>query len=646
MICKKISIALFVFVLSFACAWAITPAQLEMLTGASTDNIPASEYAKVYPDAFSHLIEQTEKTTGDVRYGHQVMLQQICLHAARPGAEQQRLAMSKALAATLKSKTMTPEVRYWVLLQIERTGKAEVLDVLTESLGSSDKIEQGCARAALEKNADPRSTDILLKALTDTQDEAFAAGVISSLGNRQDSKGFKAISGQLDHKNATVAAAAVNAMVKINATEASAMLKQKLSPTHPAGEAIAKGLNEIATMSSSPQANAIYEQLYAWSGKAESASNAYSIRKAALIGMAGNGAAGVDKIIMANFQADDPSLQSMAIAAAAVTKDSQTPKAMAENSDQLDEGLQGQLIVMLAGRNEPSAVTPIEHAVKTGGTDLLRTAIETLSQMETRTSAAMLLEMTRHEDSKIARYARQKVMTAGNDHIDALLQTAAQKGDDKQRAEAIVLLGERKTPNMTEKLFKYAESGNKEIYAAAFEAIGLSASADKIPDICNLVKTSTEDGFKASALSAINQVLRNSSDQKAAYAVILKEIKAADGELKVDFLTTLKMSRDADAMDYCLGLLSDAEGKSFDSPIPQTALKMLSSWADPMAAERLLERAKTSQHKTAYAQAALDLAKNMLRYSKAQAKQIAKDVKTLNASETINQNADKIVEMR
>ena len=99
-------------------------------------------------------------------------------------------------------------------------------------------------------------------------------------------------------------------------------------------------------------------------------------------------------------------------------------------------------------------------------------------------------------------------------------------------------------------------------------------------------------------------------------------------------------------MEYCLAVLSDGEGEPFQMPIPQTALKMLTTWSDPMPAKHLLERAKTSQHKLAYAQATVDLARNMLRINKGQAKKIAKDVKALNMSETINKSADKIINNR
>ncbi|MCD6175409.1 MAG: HEAT repeat domain-containing protein, partial [Planctomycetes bacterium] len=630
MMFKKILIALFIFTLNLVPLWAVTPAQLQQLAGKSTDGIQVSQYAEVYQDALTHLTLQMDQTTGNTRYTHQVMLQDICLHASRPGAEKQRLAMSKALANTLQSKTMTPEIRYWVLLQIERTGKAEVLPVLIESLGSADKTEQGCARAALEKNPAPQATEILLEALATTQDEMFAAGLISSLGNKQDPKVLEVIGQQLDHANRTIATAAVTAIVKINTPDAVAMLKQKLSPTHPASGAIAKGLLDIAAISAGPEAIAIYNELYVWSGKVQPAATAYGVRKAALIGLAENNVAGVDKIIIADFKTEDPAIQSMAIAAAAAAKSSAPAKTMADNSEQLSSDLLNQLIAMLAVRNESSVMTPIRRAIKSNDPFLLQTVIDTLAQLKTQESAEMLLEMTRNNEAKIAKYAQRMLVVSHNGFIDELLLATSGSGDDEQRAAAIVLLGERKTPNITEQLFEYAQSENEIVYTSALKAIGLSASADTIPVLCDRVKTSTVDSFKTVALSAINQILRSSQDEKAAYAIILKEIKAADEDQKVALITTLKMCGDVDAMEYCLGLLSDAEGESFQLPIPQTALKVLSSWSDPMLAKHLLDRAKTSQHKLAYAQAAVDLAKNMLRYSKEQAKKIAEDVEALN----------------
>jgi HEAT repeat protein len=642
----KTSIAICVFVLGLTPLWAVTPDQLRQLAGKSTDGIQPDQYAQVYGEAFASLVEQMDPMTGEARYAHQMILQEMCLYAARPGAEPQRLAMAKALANTLESKTTTPEIRYWLLLQMQRTGKAEVLDVLTQSLGSADKIEQGYARAAIEKNPAPQATEILLKALAATQDDVFAAGVISSLGSRQDPKAVEAVGRHLDHTNPVIASAAVTALVKINTPEAVAILKQKLSPTHPAASAIAKGLVEIAAVSPAAQANAIDSDLYAWSGKVQPASNAYSIRKAALMGLAKNDAAGVDKMILADFNAEDPAVRSMAIAAAGAAKRSGPANAMADHSEHLDTALQNQLIVMLAARQEPSVIAPVKHAVKSNDPELLLTAADALSQMKTQEAAAMLLELARRDDIQVNKHARQKVIESGNDSMDELLLAAAAAGADKERAGAIVLLGERKTPTAAAPLFGYAQSDNKVIYESAFKAIGLSASADKIPVLCGMAEKTTVKDVKTSALSAINMILRNSQDPKAAYAVILKEIKAAEPDWKIDLLTTLKMSRDADAMDYCLGLLSEAEGPSFESPLPQTALKMLSSWSDPMPAKHLIERAKTSQHKSAYAEAALDLALNMLRYDKGQAKKIATDIKALNMSETFNESADKIINIR
>ena len=647
MMFKKISIALFIFTLNLASLWAVTPAQLQQLAGKSPDTIQASQYAAVYQYALTHLTEQMDQTTGKTRYSHQITLQDICLHASRPGAEEQRLAMSKTLVNTLQSKTMTPEIRYWVLLQIERVGKAEVLPVLIESLGSADKIEREYARAALGKNPAPQATEILLETLKTTKDETFSASLISSLGNKQDPKALEALDQNLDHANHTIAAAAVTAIVKIDTPDAVAMLKQKLSSTHPASCAIAKGLLDIAAISAGPEANAIYNELYVWSGKVQPAATAYGVRKAALIGLAENNVAGVDKIIIADFKTEDPAIQSMAIAAAAVAKSSAPAKTMADNSEPLSSDLLNQLIAMLAVRNESSVMTPVKHAIKNDNPNLLRTAIDVLAQLKTQGAAEMLLEMTRNNEAKIAKYAQRMLVVSHNDFIDKLLLATSGSGDDEQRAAAIILLGERKTSNITEQLLEYAQSEDEIIYTSALKAIGLSASANAIPVLCGMLKASTVKSFKTSTLSAINQILRNSKNDKAAYAIIIEEIKAADDEdQKVALITTLKMCGDVDAMEYCLGLLSDAEGESFESPIPQTALKMLSSWSDPMPAKHLLGRSKTSQHKLAYAQAAVDLAKNMLRYSQRQAKEIAEDVKALNMSETINKNADKIINIR
>jgi hypothetical protein len=643
---KKTSIAIFVLTLGLASVWATTPDQLDQLAGKSTDKIRVSQYGQVYQEALTQLTSQMDQTTGNTRYAHQVMLQQICLHASRPGAESQRLAMSKALADTLQSKTMTPEIRYWVLLQIERTGKSEVLETLTKSLGSADKIEQGCACAALEKNPASKANDILLNALATTKDETFAAGLISSLGNRKDHKSLNAISKQLDNSNPTVGMAAVTAMVKINTPSVVSMLKQKLSQSHPASMEIAKGLVEIAAVSTVSKANAIYEELYKWSGKVKPASSAYSIGKAALIGLAANDSSGIDRKIIAAFKDNDPSVKSMAIAAAAVAKSSGPAKTMSDNSNQLDNVLLNQLISMLAMRNETLAMKPAKQAIESNDPLLLKVVINALSQQKGQEFAALLLEIANNNDAKISKYAQQKIITSGNDHLDKLLIKAASSGKDEQRATAIALLGERNTANISRQMFEYAQSGNEVVSKAALKAIGSSASVEKVPVLCGMLKTSKADSFKKLVLSAIKEILANAQDKRIAAAIIIKEIKIADENNKVMLITSLSNCGGDYAMKYCLGLLDAAEGESFETAIPQAALKTLTKWTYPMPAKELLKRAKISKHKLAYGQAVVDLSKSMARYSKDQAKMIARDVKALNISEDINESADKIIKIR
>ena len=50
MIFKKTAIALFIFTLSLAPLWAVTPAQLQGLAGKATDTIQESQYAEVYQE--------------------------------------------------------------------------------------------------------------------------------------------------------------------------------------------------------------------------------------------------------------------------------------------------------------------------------------------------------------------------------------------------------------------------------------------------------------------------------------------------------------------------------------------------------------------------------------------------------------------
>ena len=99
------------------------------------------------------------------RYSAQMELQNLALHAGRPGAEAERVEVANILAAKATDSDVPQPARVWVVRQLEYIGAAESIAALTTLLNGTDSELKECARRALEKNPTPGATESLRAAL-------------------------------------------------------------------------------------------------------------------------------------------------------------------------------------------------------------------------------------------------------------------------------------------------------------------------------------------------------------------------------------------------------------------------------------------------------------------------------------------------
>jgi HEAT repeat protein len=150
--------------------WLTSPA---FLSGAPSDEIAALLPGLVNPDPAQAATANTA-------------LEGLCLEAGRPGAEQERKALSLAIAANL-GRDVPVQARLFLLRALETLGKGEVTAVLSELLLSLERdpaVREG-ARRALEANPHVKSKRELRKALSRIEGD-FLVAIIGSLGVRRD----------------------------------------------------------------------------------------------------------------------------------------------------------------------------------------------------------------------------------------------------------------------------------------------------------------------------------------------------------------------------------------------------------------------------------------------------------------------------
>ncbi|MHC4677133.1 MAG: hypothetical protein ACYTEK_00390 [Planctomycetota bacterium] len=94
----------------------------------------AEQMTRAYQAAVDYLLPLMSADDVGSRYEHQIALQDMGSHAARPGAEAEREALARALCRTVETAQMQATVRNWFVLQIERIGKDESAKTLTDLL--------------------------------------------------------------------------------------------------------------------------------------------------------------------------------------------------------------------------------------------------------------------------------------------------------------------------------------------------------------------------------------------------------------------------------------------------------------------------------------------------------------------------------
>ena len=118
------------------------------------------------------------------RGGAQSAIERIAFRASRPGAEAERAACSKAIAAELDTR-VEPLARVWLLRQLERIGREEAVPKVAAMLADGDTTVRESARRALQKNPATEANAALQKALG-SADTAWRVAVLNALGQRRD----------------------------------------------------------------------------------------------------------------------------------------------------------------------------------------------------------------------------------------------------------------------------------------------------------------------------------------------------------------------------------------------------------------------------------------------------------------------------
>ena len=104
-----------------------------------------------YPARIDALIPQMASDDVTLRQESKKTFEMMCLSAARPGAEPERVGLCRHIVRRLGPRT-PQAARVWMIRQLERVGRDECVAALAELLRDEDALIRETARRALQHN--------------------------------------------------------------------------------------------------------------------------------------------------------------------------------------------------------------------------------------------------------------------------------------------------------------------------------------------------------------------------------------------------------------------------------------------------------------------------------------------------------------
>lgn len=542
----------------------------------------SAQLTEAYTRAVSYLMPRMGADDVSTRYADQIRLQDMASYASRPGAEEERQALSRVLVKTL-NQSMPVTVQYWLILQLQRMGGAEAVSALAQRLKSEDPQLRDYARRALEKNPDPSAGAALVTALGKASTPVWQAALIRSLGERQDPKGVPAITEALYATDPLVLDAAVGALVRIAPANAAAVLTSALEKTRGSARvSFGRGLFGLAQQieAENPvEAGRLYEVVF----QGTKISDARSIQAAALYGWMRCAPDQAMTELLPLLIQRDPRAQAMAVTAVREAPSTAPLRRLTKEISQLAPEVQVRLLGVIQDRGDASFLEGLPILLASHEPTVPPAVIETLAALGGPAEVKVLLPLAAGPRGEIQKTAHQGLARMTDDGVDDALKAQAGAGKANERAVAIGLLAERQTDNASSLLLRCGAEGDRAVAQAAFKALETRAGIADVPALIQLVIDPPHRATSDYAVTTLRAVLARAAEPQAGVQAVIESAETAKSATQAELISTLSAVGGAQALDYVQQQLV-AKKKS----LREAATRTLCEWSKYEAVAPLL----------------------------------------------------------
>jgi type 1 glutamine amidotransferase/HEAT repeat protein len=496
-----------------------------------------------------------------------------------------RQAVAAELGAMLKSKDATSDCKKFVCDQLSLVGSAAQVPTLARLLADDNLATE--AKSALLRIPGDEALAAMRKMLTG-EEAAVTVALIGTLGDRRDAGSIDAINKHLIAKG-PAAEAAIDALGNIGGAKAMDLLMQADSKV---SKVLQLALNHALLKCADDLADA---------GKTDLAGKAYTIlsasdRPRSIRGPAFHGmiAAQKDKAtpLLAALTGKDRIMRRAAIRSFGSFKDKEITQAVADKLGTLPESSQVQVIGILAGRQDPTALPAITALSTSKNDEVRQAALDGMAQLgDTATVKPLVAAMSNEADRPTI---RQSLPRLKGDGVDKALIAALASDSPAIRIEIIAVLHAREAASAVDTLLKIAaDDTDSNVRKEAIKALGTVADSKTCPRIVDLMGQAKKSSELRGMVNALIGITRGSSQTAAAEITTMlgeKFTATKDAKIKSAILIVAGGVGGSESLK-----IARTAAKDSDTSVRTAAVRAMSAWADAEPIEDLLAVARTDK---------------------------------------------------
>lgn len=503
----------------------------------------------------------------------------LCAQAGAPGSTG-RAAVCEAIAARLSRANA--QARIWMLRQLERFGRAECVPAIAALLGDPDAKVADAARRALAGNPAREAADALAAALEKTPAPETALGLVAAL-NGHPALGPAHTRALLKHLGAPDEALHAAACLALGRTgdrgAAGALLDSAARGSAPAQAHAVAGCILLADLlvqrGEKAAALEIYRRLL---------DRKDALRAAAFPGLArAGGLSELDRLVKA-LGDPDPRVRGAAAEAAALLPPSEAvPFLTARLKDAPRETALG-ILHALGLLGHRGAVPALVARLNDPDEEIRLAATRALATTADAAAVRPLLGVAA-EGGVLRGPAREALDRIRGPEADATLLAALKEGDARVRAEAGRALGVRRVTAAVSSLLKAVEESDPAVRNDLYKALAGVVRAEDLPALADLVaRTADASDAAAAAVMAAASQIPDAARRADPVVAACERTSGAGRQALWKILGRLGGPR---ALEILRTALKDP-----DEEARKEAVRALSLWPDPGAAEDLLAIAR------------------------------------------------------